>query len=98
LVVGTNGRGGRGARAPPAKSNTLLDVGSVVKDPTPTKKGSAFARPAQNCRGSVPELIAAITAYLDQRNADPKPFVWTAWVRQILAKVKKANDTLATLH
>jgi transposase len=47
---------------------------------------------------SVAELIAAITQYLDQRNADPKPFVWTASVRQILAKVKKANETLATLH
>jgi transposase len=47
---------------------------------------------------SVEELIAAITQYLDQRNADPKPFVWTASVRQILAKVKKANETLATLH
>lgn len=47
---------------------------------------------------SVAELIAAITQYLEQRNVDPKPFVWTASVRQILTKVKKANDTLATLH
>ncbi len=29
---------------------------------------------------------------------DPKPFVWTASVRQILKKVNKANKTLATLH
>jgi transposase len=47
---------------------------------------------------SVDELIAAITQYLEHRNADPKPFVWTASVRHILAKVKKANETLATLH
>jgi transposase len=47
---------------------------------------------------SVGELIAAITHYLEQRNADPKPFVWTASVRHILAKVKKANETLATVH
>ncbi|SRR5712692_5672755 len=47
---------------------------------------------------SVDELIAAITRYLEQRNADPKPFVWTASVRHILAKVKKANETLATVH
>ncbi len=47
---------------------------------------------------SVAELITVITTYLDQRNADPKPFVWTASVRHILAKVRKANETLATVH
>jgi hypothetical protein len=26
---------------------------------------------------SVPELIAAIDAYITQRNTHPKPFVWT---------------------
>jgi transposase len=47
---------------------------------------------------SVAELIAAITAYLDHRNEDPTPFVWTASVRSILAKVRKAKDTLASHH
>jgi len=47
---------------------------------------------------SVPELIAAITAYIDRRNVAPTPFVWTARVHHILAKVKRANATLATLH
>lgn len=47
---------------------------------------------------SVAELIAAITAYLDHRNADPTPFVWTTSVRSILAKVRKAKDTLASHH
>jgi transposase len=47
---------------------------------------------------SVAELIAAITQYIEQRNADPHPFVWTASVRSILTKVNKANETLATLH
>jgi len=47
---------------------------------------------------SVGELIATITQYIEQRNADPKPFIWTATVRHILAKVNKANETLATLH
>ena len=47
---------------------------------------------------SVKELIAAITHYIDQRNKNPTPFVWTATVRQILKKVAKANATLATLH
>ena len=47
---------------------------------------------------SVAELIAAITRYIERRNEHPTPFVWTATVRQILAKVGKANETLATLH
>lgn len=47
---------------------------------------------------SVTELIAAITTYLDRRNEDPTPFVWTASVRSILAKVRKAKDTLASHH
>jgi len=47
---------------------------------------------------SVAELIAAITAYLDRRNEDPTPFIWTASVRSILAKVRKAKDTLASHH
>ncbi len=47
---------------------------------------------------SVAQLIAAITAYIDHRNAHPTPFVWTATVRQILQKVRKAKATLATLH
>jgi len=47
---------------------------------------------------SVDQLIAAITAYIDQRNEHPVPFVWTATVQQILKKVNKANQTLATLH
>jgi transposase len=47
---------------------------------------------------SVAELIAAITTYLDRRNEAPTPFVWTASVRSILAKVRKAKDTLASHH
>jgi len=47
---------------------------------------------------SVAELEAAILAYIDRRNADPTPFVWTARVTHILAKVRKAQATLATLH
>ena len=47
---------------------------------------------------SVDELIQAITDYITCRNENPKPFTWTATVRQILKKVHKANETLATLH
>ncbi len=47
---------------------------------------------------SVAGLVAANTHNIEQRNRDSQPFVWTASVRSIIAKVSKANETLATLH
>jgi len=47
---------------------------------------------------SVAELEAAIHHYVARRNVDPRPFTWTASVKTILAKVRKANETLASLH
>ena len=47
---------------------------------------------------SVRELERAIRHYIVRRNADPTPFTWTASVRCLLAKVKTANATLASLH
>jgi transposase len=44
--------------------------------------------------GSVPDLIAAIEAYLAAHNDDPKPFVWTATAEEILAKVRRGRVTL----
>ena len=47
---------------------------------------------------NVPELIAAIQAYLDNHNQNPRIFTWTASVEQILAKVAKCKEALETLH
>jgi transposase len=47
---------------------------------------------------SVRELERASHQYINQRNTDPRPFIWTASVRSIIAKVRKANETLASLH
>jgi transposase len=47
---------------------------------------------------SVAQLEAVIHRYIAHRNADPRPFTWTASVKSILAKVRKANETLASLH
>jgi len=47
---------------------------------------------------SVRELEDATGGYIARRNVDPKPFVWRASVRSILAKGGRANDTLASLH
>jgi hypothetical protein len=47
---------------------------------------------------SVGELETAIQQYLDQHNADPKPFVWTASATSILEKVARGRQTLEPLH
>jgi len=44
---------------------------------------------------SVPDLIAAIEAYLNANNASPKPFVWTATADAILAKVRRGRVALS---
>ena len=43
---------------------------------------------------SVAELHDAILSYIDEHNADPKPFVWTARAEQILDKVGRARLAL----
>src|ERR1700747_2140087 len=41
---------------------------------------------------SVAELNTAIEAYLEQHNAEPKPFVWTAPAADILEKVARGRQ------
>ena len=41
---------------------------------------------------------AAIMDYLEQHNADPKPFVWTATASAILEKVARAKQALESQH
>jgi transposase len=43
---------------------------------------------------SVPQLIEAIHAYIDEHNDKPKPFVWTAKAEDILEKVRGARAVL----
>jgi transposase len=47
---------------------------------------------------SVPELIAAIEAYLDANNAEPRPFEWTASADAILEKVRRGRVALETIN
>ena len=47
---------------------------------------------------SVKALIQAIREYLDEHNKQPKPFVWTASVEQILAKVNRCKAILEAAH
>jgi transposase len=43
---------------------------------------------------SVPDLIAAIEAYLATTNDNPEPFIWTATADQILEKVRRGRVAL----
>lgn len=47
---------------------------------------------------SVGELESAIMDYLNQHNAQPKPFLWTKSPGEILEKVARAKQTLESLH
>jgi hypothetical protein len=46
---------------------------------------------------SVPELIAAIEAYLAAHNNNPRPFVWTASADEILEKVRRGRVALGRI-
>jgi transposase len=43
---------------------------------------------------SLPDLVAALEKYLAQHNKEPKPFIWTAQAKDILAKVDRARAKL----
>ena len=45
----------------------------------------------------MPELIAAIQEYLDSHNDDPKPFIWTATVEELVAKVRRGRAALHSI-
>jgi hypothetical protein len=47
---------------------------------------------------SVAELIAAIEEFIAANNDAPKPFVWTATVDKILAKIAHCKVILETVH
>ena len=47
---------------------------------------------------SVGELEDAVRDYLDQHNADPKPFVWTKTANAVLASEHRALEKLQSLR
>jgi transposase len=47
---------------------------------------------------SVPQLIAAITDYLQHHNTAPVPFVWTKDADMIIAKINRCKEALGTAH
>src|SRR6476660_6015547 len=47
---------------------------------------------------SVVDLQAAINRFVEETNANPKPFVWTADPHRVLAAVARGKQTLESLH
>ena len=47
---------------------------------------------------SVPDLIAAITDYLENHNQNPRVFAWSAPADKILTKIAICKEALETLH
>jgi transposase len=47
---------------------------------------------------SVPDLIQAIESFLAAWNSDPKPFIWTAKLENILRKIERARAKLETIQ
>jgi transposase len=47
---------------------------------------------------SVPDLIKAIMQYLENHNQNPRVFIWSASVEQIMTKIAKCKEVLDALH
>jgi transposase len=47
---------------------------------------------------SVVDLQVAINRFVAETNADPKPFIWTADPKRVLAAVKRGKQALESLH
>ena len=47
---------------------------------------------------SVADLQAAINRFVEETNSDPKPFVWTADAKRVLAAVKRGKEMLESIH
>ena len=47
---------------------------------------------------SVADLQAAINRFVEETNSDPKPFVWTADAKRVLAAVKRGKEKLKSIH
>ena len=47
---------------------------------------------------SVPDLIDAITKYLEHHNQNPRVFIWSASVERIMVKIAKCKEALDSLH
>ena len=52
-------------------------------------------------RGTFPSLVSlqqAINRFIEHHNQDPRPFIWKADPKDIIAAAKRGHQTLQTIH
>src|ERR1700680_2523123 len=64
---------------------------------TRSKASSPSAR-ASASSAACSDLQVAINRFVAETNVDPKPFVWTADPKRVLAAVKRGKQTLESVH
>jgi hypothetical protein len=50
------------------------------------------------CSGRLPTFRLQSTGSSKKPNSDPKPFVWTADAKRVLAAVKRGKEKLESIH
>jgi transposase len=91
---------GVAARAAPLPAPLHAD-GELVAEPGRAVLRRADRPPRRLKRGvhrSVEELEAAVLAYVERHNAEPRPFRWTRSADQILAGVGRACERTLAVH
>jgi hypothetical protein len=67
---------------------------TISGSPMTANNSSSASLTRRGAFKSVAELIAAIEAWIAERNANPKPFKWTAKANSILEKNARARRVL----
>ena len=82
----------------PAGLDLHLIVDNYATHKTPAVKRWLKAHPRFHLHFTPAELKSAIMEYLENHNADPKPFIWTKSAGEILEKVARAKQALESQH
>jgi hypothetical protein len=79
-------------------TQTLNSVGVTAGLFTANLNGSnEFKRIRRGSFPSVEQLEQAINDFIAEHNQDPRPFVWTADLKDILPKIMRAHEKLDTI-
>jgi len=79
-----------------------IRVRSFIPTDAPVQS-SFFAKPTRrrlqrDLFRSVADLKTAINRFVAETNANPKPFVWAADPRRVLAAIKRGKQALESVH
>jgi hypothetical protein len=86
-----------GAPSPPkaeVTSSNLVGRASPIK----LLRQTYPPTPQRDVFRSVADLKTAINRFVAETNANPKPFVWAADPRRVLAAIKRGKQALESVH